>query len=145
MKNRLMQPIKIQLQASLLLLGALLCVSMLACMSVIILAIPFTLKLCLLAAIILSTVYYTLRDALQQFPWSWQLVEVTSLGQLRLTNQRGEQFMPKLDASSYIHPLLVILNAKSARALPAVLLFSQADCEQHRRLRVWLRWWQHEQ
>lgn len=148
MKKQVMPAIDIALKPSFMLFGALLLLAMLACIAVIIVAIPFAIKLFLLTIIIFSTVYYSLRDALYLLPWSWQRVQVTSLGQLRLTNQRGQQFTPDLHATCFIHPLLIILNTSienlRTQRLPAVLLFSQANDKQHRRLRVWLRWWQHD-
>ncbi len=142
MKNQVMPAIDLLLQPSRLLLGALLLIAILSCAAVIIVGIPFVTKLCLLAVIIFTTIYYCLRDALCLLPWSWQRIEVSSAGQLRLTNQRGEQFVPELHASSFIHPQLTILNM-SRWTLPAVFLFPQSDAEQHRRVRVWLRWWKH--
>lgn len=144
MKDRTIQAIDITLKPSLLLMGALTLISMLSCLVLLLLPIPFLIKLLMMAIVIFLCVYYTLRDALQLLPRSWHRVEVTSLGQLRLTNKQGQQFTPDLSASSFIHPLLIILNA-SKRALPPVLYFQTAEGrQQHRQLRVWLRWWQHE-
>jgi len=140
-----MPAIDILLQPSRLLLGVLLLISMLACACVIIVAIPFGIKLCLLTMVIFSTVYFLLRDALQVLPWSWQRVEVSSVGELRLTNQIGQQYAPILHASSFIHPRLVILNTKNHedkwfRFLLTPVLVFPTNVEQHRQLRVWLRW-----
>lgn len=149
MRNRLMHSIKIELQPSYLLLGLLVSFSILACASVIIVGIPFGIKLCLLAIIIFACVYYTLRDALQAFPWSWRLVEVDTTGALRLTNQRGQQFTPALHNSTFIHPWLIILNVSNndrgkwyQLVLNPVLVFPNIK-EAHRQLRVWLKWWPH--
>ena len=145
-----MQSIKIKLQPSYVLLDVLLSISMLACVSVIIVAIPFWIKLCLLAAIIFSTVYFILRDALLVLPWSWQVIVVTTSGELRLTNSQGEQFTPALHATTFIHPWLVILNLQKAELdkwfhlpLNPVLVFPSQQEAQHRQLRVWLKWWIH--
>ncbi|PCI60531.1 MAG: hypothetical protein COB34_02350 [Methylophilaceae bacterium] len=150
MKNKTMPAIDISLQPSRLLLGVLLLISILTCLSVIIVAIPFGIKLCLLIGIIVSSVYFILRDVLQALPWSWQRVEVSSTGELRLSNQQGQLFEPTLHATSFIHPRLVILNTKKPNTgkwfkffLPPVLIFPSTT-EQHRQLRVWLRWWEHE-
>lgn len=152
MKDRLIQAIELPLKPSLLLLGALSLISILSCLAALSLPMPFIIKLLMMTVIIFSTVYYTLRDALHLLPWSWQRVEVSALGQLKLINKRGEYFTPDLSASSFIHPLVVILNTKKPTlrrrlaepTLPAVILFSDQACQQHRQLRVWLRWWQHD-
>lgn len=144
-----MQSIKIALQPSYVLMGVLLTISMLACASVIIVAIPFWIKLCLLAIIIFCCVYFSLRDALLALPWSWQLVEVDTTGALRLTNHQGQQFTPKLHASTFIHPWVVILNVSNLNgrkwfhlAPKPVLIFPNVSAS-HRQLRIWLKWWPH--
>lgn len=155
-QNNLNQAIKISLKPSLLLLGLLTGISMLSCVAVAVLPISLFFKCTLVATMICSTFYYTLRDALLLLPWSWQQLEVTTGGELRLTNQRGQQLKPTLAATTFIHPLLVILNIKQSigvrrwfTGLPPLVLFSdalahKAASEQHRQLRVWLRWWKHD-
>ena len=80
------------------------------------------------------------------------MLEVNSKGQLKLSNQRGEEFKPTLAASSFVHPKLTILNFKSFnfksaifwRALPPVILFTNTqNADEMRHLRVWLRWSKH--
>lgn len=151
MKNRLLPAIDVVLKPSLLLLSALTIISILSCLSIFVLPIPFFIKLIVIILIIFSTLYYILRDALLLLPCSWQRIEVSSVGQLRLTNKQGEQFMPDLNPTSFIHSWLVILNVKQpvlkqtllAENLPAVVLFILSTCQQRRQLRVWLRWWKH--
>lgn len=151
MKIRLLPAIDVVMKPSILLLSALSIISILSCFGISLLSIPFSIKLFGVVVIICSTLYYILRDALLLLPWSWQRIEVTSVGQLRLTNKQGQQFLPDLAPTSFIHPLLVILNVKHpvrpillARNLPAVVLFTKPSSQQHRQLRVWLRWWKHD-
>ncbi|MFW5431315.1 MAG: hypothetical protein ACKE5Q_00865, partial [Methylophilaceae bacterium] len=140
MKDRIIQAIDITLKPSLLLLGALSLISILSCLALLSLSMPLFIKLLMMAVVIFTSTYYTLRDALHLLPWSWQRIEVSGLGQLRLTNNSGQQFTPDLGASSFIHPLLIILNVKQPNvsrrlfepALPAALLFSESGCQQHR-------------
>jgi hypothetical protein len=152
MKARLNQAIDVAVKPSPLLLGSLIVISIVSSMVVITLPIALFYKLLMVTIILFSTSYYTLRDGLLLLPWSWQRVQVSSLGQLRLTNNQGQQFTPDLAAASFIHPYLIILNLKKpvlkqrllGLALPAVILFAAPRCQQHRALRVWLRWWRHE-
>lgn len=152
MKNRILPAIDVVVKPSLLLLGVLSVISILSCLGIGVLPLIFPIKFVMILVVLFSTTYYILRDALHLLPWSWQRVEVSSLGQLRLTNKRGEQFMPELDASSFIHPYLIILNMKkpplrhwlSTVTLPALILCAEPQCQQQRQLRVWLRWWKHE-
>lgn len=150
MKNRLLPAIDVAMKPSLLLLSALSIISILSCFGIGLLLIPFSIKLFGVVIIIFSTLYYILRDALLLLPWSWHRIEVSSIGELRLTNKQGQQFLPDLAPTSFIHPLLVILNVKHPikpillrRNLPSVVLFTKPSSQQHRQLRVWLRWWKH--
>ncbi len=83
-------------------------------------------------------------------PWSWQLVEVDTTGTLLLTNQQGEQFTPQLHANTFIHPWLVVLNVSNLDGkkwfhfVPQPVLVFPNVKEVHRQLRVWLRWWPHD-
>lgn len=151
MKAQLIQAIDIAIKPSFLLLGLLGAISTLSCLIVITLPIHSVFKLLLLSVIIISTAYYTLRDALRLLPWSWQQIEVSATGQLKLTSKQGKQFTPVLAATSFIHPAMIILNMESTRdrqrlfsTLPALVLFASRDAQQHRQLRVWLRWWKHQ-
>jgi hypothetical protein len=151
MKARLNQAIEITLRPSLLLLGLLVGIAILSCVILTILPMSFAIKLLLMMIIVFSTLYFILRDGLLALPWSWQQVQVSSLGELRLINQQGQQFKPSLQASTFIHPQLVILNTKTRNpkkwfnfSLPPVIVFPSND-QQHRQLRVWLKWWKHEE
>ncbi len=98
--------------------------------------------------IIISTLYFILRDVLLLLPWSWQMIDMDGKGQLTITNKRGQQFQPILAANSFIHATCTILNFKRHGfrfALPPVILVTNSENENElRRLRVWLRWFKHE-
>ena len=149
MKARLNQAIEITLRPSLLLLGLLVGIAILSCVIITILPMSFAIKLLLMATIVFSTLYFVLRDSLLVLPWSWQQVQVSSLGELRLINNQGQQIKPLLLATTFIHPWLVILNTKNTDSderfnlsLAPVLVFP-SNTQQHRQLRVWLKWWKH--
>lgn len=151
MKAQLIQAIDIAIKPSLLLLGLLSVISILSCLIVTTLSIHSLLKLLLLTMIVISTVYFILRDALRLLPWSWQRIEVSATGQLTLTNHQGRAYTPALAATSFIHPRMIILNTQLASdrqrlfgGLPALILFANHHEQQHRQLRVWLRWWKHQ-
>lgn len=98
---------------------------------------------------IASSIYFILRDALLMLPWSWQVLELDTKGQLTLVDRRGEKFRPALAESTFIHTKLMILNFKRAGAnfalAPVIFLFRQTNTDELRRLRVWLRWAKHNQ
>ncbi len=150
MKMHLTQTVDIVIKPSFLLLGLLGLIAISSCWIITILPIHTLFKFFLLSAIIISTIYYSLRDALGVLPWSWQRIEVNASGQLRLTNQRGEQLTPIIAPTSFIHSRMVILNCQRADqtkywfgALPPLIMFADSAAVPHRHLRVWLRWWRH--
>jgi hypothetical protein len=151
MKAQLNQAIEITLKPSLLLLGLLFGITIVSGFILVTLTLSFWIKLIIIALVIFSSLYCILRDCLLLLPWSWRCVEVNRLGELRLTNQQGQQFRPRVQSSSLIHSHLIILNLEQTslhnsffKRLPSlILLSSPANTEEHRLLRVWLRWWQH--
>ena len=148
MRHDFLQPIYIKLMPSKLLLGLLLAISIVACVIIISLPIALFLKLVIIALILASSAYFILRDALLLLPNSWQIVEVDSKGELTISNKNGLKFQPKLAASSFIHAACTIINFKREGfkfVLPAVVLLSSTENENElRRLRVWLRWFKHQ-
>lgn len=154
MRHDLLQPIHIKLLPSKLLLGLLLAISIVACAIILGLPIPldllnsFTTKLVIIALILVSSAYFIMRDALLMLPWSWQSVAVDSKGELTITNKRSQQFQPTLGSSTFIHAAFTILNFKREGikfALTPVILMANAESENElRRLRVWLRWFKHQ-
>lgn len=143
--------IAINLKPSWILLGLLAVISIVSCTMLLILSMHWLFKLSLILLVLSTTVFYVCRDGLLLLPQSWQQLEVSSKGELRLRNRQGQQFTPILSATSFIHPLLVILNFEQPslkqwrfnNRLPAVVLISGVNDDQHRKLRVWLRWWKH--
>ena len=154
MRHNLLQAIHIKLMPSKLMLGLLLAISIVACSIIVSLPIAlgllnsFTTKLLIITLILLTSAYFICRDALLMLPWSWQSLAVDSKGELTITNKRGEQFQPTPASSSFIHAACTILNVKRnglKLALLPVILITNADNENElRRLRVWLRWFKHQ-
>ena len=144
-----MQAIVIQFKPSSLLLGLLSGVSILCCIILAQLPVYIAIKSGLIALVMASTLYFVLRDALSHLLNSWQSLEVNSQGELKLTNKRGEIFVPKLTNNSFIHSFVTILNFERGGfkwALPPVILFTnEENKEELRKLRVWLRWWKHQE
>jgi len=153
MKPVLQQTIQIKLTPPYLILGLLTSVSIACCAIVLLQPIALAIKLVIIALIVLSDVYYILRDALLLLPWSWQKLEVNHKGELIISNRRGQQFQPALDSNTLIHAACSILNFKRFEfkngglrlALPPVILLTNAEnADELRKLRVWLRWFKHE-
>ena len=148
MRHDFLQPIYIKLMPSKLLLGLLLAISIVACAIMISLPISAYIRVVIIALVLASSAYFILRDALLLLPNSWQIVEVDIKGELTISNKNGLKFQPKLASSSFIHAACTILNFKREGfkfVLPAVILLSSTENENElRRLRVWLRWFKHQ-
>ncbi len=149
MRPVLLQPIHIKLIPSNLLLWLIGGVSIACCLILASLTISLFIKLVIITLILASSFYFILRDALLLLPWSWQMVDVDNKGKLTIFNKRGERFQPTLAPGSFIHAACTILNFKRNGfifSLPPVILFSNIrNTDELRRLRVWLRWFKHEQ
>ena len=145
MKPRLMQAIALELQPSKLLLGLLSSVSIASCVILAQLPLSIFIKLVLIGLVVISTVYFVLRDVLLRLPNSWKRIEVSSQGGLKLTNHRGESFEATLADSTLMHGFVTILNFKNWRLPPVIIFTNPANQEELRKLRVWLRWWKHQE
>ena len=154
MRHNLLQAIHIKLMPSKLMLGLLLAISIVACSIIVSLPIAlgllnsFTTKLLIITLILLTSAYFICRDALLMLPWSWQSVDVDSKGELTISNKRGQQFQPALAENSFIHAACTILNFKRVgfklALLPAIIMTDAENENELRRLRVWLRWFKHQ-
>ena len=141
-----LQPIFIKAEPSLLLVGLLIAISTVSCAVLTIMPLDFGLKMALWMLVIVTSMYYILRDALLLLPWSWHLIQVNGHGELTVTNKKGQQFKPSLRANSFIHEYLTIINfthvSFKTNTPPIVLINIKHD--ELRKLRVWLRWFKHD-
>lgn len=144
-----MQPVHIQLLPSKLLLGLLGGVSIACCIILMSLPISLYLKMTIIALIVMSSAFFILRDALLILPYSWKTIDVDSKGNLTLTNKNDKKFQLIPASNSFIHEGCSVLNFKRVGfsfALPPVILLPNAEnADELRRLRVWLRWFKHEE
>jgi toxin CptA len=151
MRAQLNQAIEITFEPSFLLLGLIVTIAIVSAIITATLPIIFLVKLTMIVLIVFASLYYILRDCLYLLPWSWQHLEVNRFGEFRLINREGHVFRPIIHASSIVNSQLIVLNfeGKSLKKgifdyLPSLILFINAtNTEQHRLLRVWLRWWKH--
>lgn len=100
MQSSLSHTISVKILPSKLMLGLIVLVSIISCVILWFLPILFAIKLAAISVVLLSSVYYSLRDALLLLPWSWQCLEVNNKVQLTVINKRGEDFLPELHESS---------------------------------------------
>lgn len=146
MKTRIIPAIKLTLKPSTFILGCYVLLSMLSLLSLMYATLPLLIKCVIAFAVIIASIYTILQDALLCLPWSWQLVEVTSQGQVRIHNRHGDIFEVDLLASTVSHPWLTILRFKTLpfqhglRSGLMMTAWNVHDLQQYRKLRVWLNW-----
>jgi hypothetical protein len=142
-----LKPIHLTLKPSMLIMTLLSVVSIACCLILVNLPIDATIKSILIILIIISSLYFILRDALLILPWSWKAIDIDTKGKITMTNQQGLQMQPLLAASSFVQVNLTILNFSRSGfswVLPPVILLRFNDTgESLRHLRVWLRWHKH--
>lgn len=141
-----LQPIRVKLSPSKLMLGLLSGVSIIACVILLSLPVSLIFKLVIIVLIIASSMFFILRDALLLLPNSWETIDVDNKGKLTMTNKSGQHFQLKPASNSFIHASCSVLNFEGFNfALPPVILLpSVINADELRRLRVWLRWFKHE-
>jgi hypothetical protein len=144
----MLQSIHIKLLPSKLMLGLLGGVSIACCAIVLTLPILLYVKFIIIALIVISSAYFIARDALLLLPNSWKILEVNNKGELTMTNKSGQKFELTPASNSFIHKVFSMLNFKREGfnlAPPPVILFPNAkNTDELRHLRVWLRWFKHQ-
>jgi ABC-type transport system involved in multi-copper enzyme maturation permease subunit len=147
-----MPSIALQIKPSVLILGLYLMVAILVCISIVFSSIGIIPKLVLIAACVVWVVYIILRDILCVFRWSWTVLAVSTEGRLQLTNNIGQLLQAQLSPATVAHPCLTVVSIKHNSLVPwyashSVVLtpWQVNDLNQFRQLRVWLKWWNHEQ
>ncbi len=150
MKTRVIPAIQVTLKPSFRILGCYLSISILSMIALAQTKLSWKAQCGIALLIIIATIYKILQDALLRLPWSWQRVEVTSHGKLRLTTQREVTLEVNVLPSSVNHYWLTVLHFKPApwqftACRSAVLTPWQVqDASELRKLRVWLKWGNHQ-
>jgi RNA polymerase sigma-70 factor (ECF subfamily) len=96
------------------------------------------------SAVIAFSLTFTLRrEALRLAAAAVARIELAPDGAVELLRRDGSVLRGRLLGSSFVSPVIVILNLRVRRWRPPLAVPLPADClprEAHRRLRVWLRW-----
>jgi toxin CptA len=97
----------------------------------------------LMVSILLASASYHVAQAMGWLPGSVVALKLATDGALSIRRKRGDWVSVEVLGSSFVHPMLTIINLKlEARRFPVhVLLMPDVlDAESFRRLRVWLKW-----
>jgi toxin CptA len=100
-------------------------------------------KMLLTGAVAASLIYYMARDASLHAPHSIVALEVRDGGSVSLQTRRGDWLEGELLGSSYVSPLLTIVNFRPNGCWVTrrvVLVPDNVDAEDFRHLRTRLRW-----
>ena len=145
-----MPGIDMKLEASWLLSALLLIFAMAGLAIVVVYIADWRVQLTMTAWLLATTAYHVLRDGAHTLPSSWKQLHVSTQGGLQLINRAGQVYSPKLAGSSWVHPWLTVLYFEKPTddvwwhlRLPPVILLADANADDCRRLRMWLRWWRH--
>jgi hypothetical protein len=105
-------------------------------------ALPKVALFSLLGVLVLSMVYYLLRDARLVLGSAWLAIKIED-DHVLLVNRKGEELIGQLLRSSVVTPYLVLLNvliSDSRRKANVVLMADSMGAEDLRQLRVMLGW-----
>jgi toxin CptA len=111
-------------------------------------SLPYWLRIATLGLIVANTLYFIYRDALLAFPWSYISLNINANNQLKLVRKDGGQLDVDVQKNTVVTAYLTVLNCQLKEAtffqrlLPQhiVILPDTINLDDHRRLRVWLRW-----
>lgn len=114
-----------------------------ACAILIYMPIAWWAKLPLIASLIATAWFHVRKDALLRSPNSWQSLTLDASGKWQATNVSGRTYDIAILPWSVATSIAIILCFRvEGRSLPSsiVLLPDSLGADEHRHLRVWLRW-----
>jgi toxin CptA len=137
------KPIKLNLKPSYWLAALLAASSLGACIIVLCMPMPISLKIFICVPVVLVATYFIAQDALILLPWSFTDLALNTKGKLLVTRKNGLVSSTSVLPSSFVAAYLTVLNLKingSRWRRNLLLTPDRVDAEAFRRLRVWLRW-----
>jgi toxin CptA len=107
-----------------------------------------TLRVALIIGVLVTTAYFSLRDAVLALPWSVTALNINAKNQWQLTCKNGDFFEVFVQANTVVTPYLTVLNCQKVEAtflqrfctIHIIILPDAVDAQAYRQLRVWLRW-----
>lgn len=107
------------------------------------LALSWSIKVMIVAALIISLIHYLKRDALLTANNAVVAFELSDEMSCTLITRSGESMACTILGSTFTTPYLTVLNLKLEGKFfmcSIVILPDNIDAEQFRQLRIWLRW-----
>jgi toxin CptA len=137
------KPIQLNLKPSYWLAGLLAVSSLGACIIVLCMPMPVSVKIFICVPVVLAAAYYIAQDALVLLPWSCTDLALNTKGELLVTRKDGLVSLAGVLPSSFVAAYLTVLILKTGASRwrrNLLLTPDRVDAEAFRRLRVWLRW-----
>lgn len=137
------KPIKLNLKPSYWLAALLAASSLGACIIVLCMPMPSSLKIFICVPVVLAAAYFIAQDTLILLPWSFTGLALNTKGELLVTRKDGLDSAASVLPSSFVAAYLTVLNLKisgSRWRRNMLLTPDRVDGDVFRQLRVWLRW-----
>ena len=144
-----MNPITVKLLPSRMMLWLFIATAVFISGILILVPLAFWPRISILSIIIVNLLYFSCRDALLVFPWSYTSLNINVKNQLQLVRKDGKQLDVNVQENTVVTAYLTVLNCQLQEAtyfqrllpLHIVILPDAIDADDCRRLRVWLRWY----
>ncbi len=144
-----MKPIQLDFKPSKIASLLLTLMSLGALSIVMLLSLPWLIKLVLGMMIVVSASYAVCRHGLLLLPWSCVALKINSKNELQLVRKDGRELRVIVQPDSVVTPYLTVFNSQfddgaswqqRLFAQHVIILTDAVDAEHYRQFRVWLRW-----
>lgn len=143
-----MKPIQVVFKPSAIFINLIVAVTLMACLTLILMPLMWQLKLTILSVILIASAYTILHYGLLRMPGSIVGLQVNIKNELYVERKNGRKVKAIVAANTTVTPYLVVVNFSETSTNFYRRFFNQAlivlpdstDAEVFRQLRVWLRW-----
>jgi len=143
-----MKPIQVDFKPSVIFIGVIISVSFVSCLTLMLMPLAWQIKLPIVLAILIVSVYTILHYGLLSMPSSIVGLQVNINNELYIERKDGEKSKVRVAANTMVMPHLAVMNFHEPNTAWYQRIFNQAiivlpdstDLEAFRQLRVWLRW-----
>ncbi len=144
-----MKPIQLDFKPSKIASLLLTLMSLGALSIVMLLSLPWLIKLVLSMMIVVSASYAVCRHGLLLLPWACVALKINSKNELQLVRKDGRALRVIVQPDSVVTPYLTVFNSQLDDGASwqqrlfvqhVIILTDAVDAEHYRQFRVWLRW-----
>ena len=143
-----MKPIKVVFKPSAIFINLIVAVTLMACLTLILMPLMWQLQLTILSVILIASAYTILHYGLLRMPGSIVGLQVNIKNELYVERKNGRKVKAIVAANTTVTPYLVVVNFSETSTnfyrrfcnQALIVLPDSTDAEVFRQLRVWLRW-----